>query len=225
MTLKSLAPVKTKCTGERSSLCREASTGEAYYMDTTTRKLAGYIWICDYTCDDEPAFNVVIWDTKNKIPVIAYGPEVQQVSASDILVFGKNATKAGGVINFIGTDGSGDMAIDVVACGLNGKLSRPKDGSDCFIQSLSGHATGVVKYVKPGTPANAADCKFCGGNDAESYIAKIFPLCSACSFNGWCDADDAPDMVPCTGTWEIKYNKKASTGSKPISQLIPEYAR
>jgi hypothetical protein len=231
MSLNTLAPKKTKCVVEECGPCGTKETEEVYYMTDTTRKLKGYIWMCEYACEDEPSYNCVIWDEKNKCPVIAYygTDDVQRVSASDVFSYDKKADKATMTFEFAGVDFSGEEAIRVVATGLNGKIERPK-GKDCYVKSISGHATGLIRYIKPSYTVGGenATCNFCTGPDPlETYedIAKLLPLCAACGFESWCFAEDAPDMVPCSGTWKIKYNKKVSTGTKSISQLIPSYAR
>lgn len=225
MTLKTLAPNKTKC--DSGSLCNDTST--VYYLDGKTRKVKGYIWICDYSCDDEPQFNCVLWDPDAKCALIAYpgSGDVQTVSASEVYAYGKKATKVCGTIGFTGVDATDDTGIDVVASGVNGKLQRPKNDSDCFIKTLSGTCSGTIKYVKPGTKSSTRGGTLCEEPEViEAYedVAKLIPFCSACCFDGWCEADDAPDMVPCTGTWKIKYNEKVSQGKKSIVQLIPSYA-
>ena len=223
MTLKTLAPNKTKCDG--CGPCGDKTT--VYYLDNKTRKLKGYIWICDYSCDDEPQFNCVVWDPDAKVAVIAYGPDVQTVSASEVFVHGKKATKVSGTINFVGADATGDIGIDVIASGVNGKLDRPKNGDDCYIKTLGGSVCGTIKYVKPGYVTTSRGGGLCAEPEVVEAFednAKLIPFCAACCFDGWCDADDAPDMVPCVGTWKIKYNKKVSNGGKPIVSLIPNYA-
>jgi len=224
MTLKTLAPNKTKCEG--CDPCGDTTV--AYYLDNKTRKLKGYIWICDYSCEDEPLFNCVLWDPDKKVAVIAYSPDAQTVSASEVYAYGKKANKIAGTIGFNGLDAFGEAGIDVIASGVSGKLERPKNGDDCFIKNLSGSVCGNIKYVKPGYSTVVAST---GGLCADpevvetyEYLAKLIPFCSACCFDGWCDAEDAPDMIPCAGTWKIKYNKKVSKGDKSILELIPSYA-
>ena len=229
MSLKSLGPKKIKCTVAAASACDEPTKDTVYYMDNVTRKLKGYLWICDYVCDDELTFNVVLWDEKNKKAVIAAplsGLDYQQVAATDIWAYGKKATKVAGNIAFEGTDANGEDGIAVNAAGLNGKIA--KDGStDCYIKSLSGYAAGTIAYVKPGASVVATSGGLCGEPVIEvcdEYLAKLIPFCAACCFEGWCDADDAPDMVPAAGTWSMKYNKKVSKGGKSIQSLVPSYA-
>jgi len=229
MSLKSLGPKKTKCRIAAESVCDDPTTDVVYYMDNVTRKLKGYLWICDYVCDDDLTFNAVLWDEKNKKAVIAApltGLDYQQVSASEIWAYGKKANKVAGNLTFEGTDALGEDAIAVQAAGIGGKIS--KDGSeDCYIKSLSGYAAGSIAYIKPGASVVATSGGLCGEPTIEvcdEYIAKLLPFCAACCFESWCDADDAPDMVPATGTWSMKYNKKVSKGGKSIQSLVPSYA-
>jgi len=229
MNLKTLAPKKTTCSVESCTPCGESSSETVYYMTGTTRKLKGYLWICDYECDDDPMYNCVIWDEKNKCSVIAYSSDnIQQVSGMYIYAYDKKADKVTATIEFSGTDALGEESIQVVASGIGGKLDRPKNGDDCYLKSISGHATGLLKYVKPGyTVKGRSAGGLCADPDPVlefEDVAKLVPMCSACCFDGWCDSEDAPDLVPCSGTWKIKYNKKVSNGNKPISSLIPGYA-
>ena len=228
MNLKTLAPKKTKCLVDGCGPCGDSTSATVYYMTETTRKLKGYVWICDYSCEDDQMYNCVLWDEKNKCAVIAYTgiDNVQQVSGSSVYAYGKKADKVTATIEFAGNDATGDEALLVTASGLGGKLDRPKD-CDCYLKSLSGHATGMIKYVKPGYVVKGASGTLCADPEpAESYedAAKLLPMCAACCFDGWCDVEDAPDLVPCVGTWKMKINKKVSNGTKSISQLVPAYA-
>jgi hypothetical protein len=229
MSLKSLGPKKTKCTIAAESVCDDPTTDTVYYMDNVTRKLTGYLWICDYVCDDELEFNVVLWDAKNKKAVIAApmaGADYQTVSASEVYAYGKKANKVAGNIAFEGVDESGVDGIAVNATGVSGKIAKD-DSTDCYIKSLSGYAAGTIAYIKPGSIVYSESGGLCGEPVIEvcdEYLAKLIPFCSACCFEGWCDADDAPDMVPAAGTWSMKYNKKVSKGGKTIQSLVPNYA-
>lgn len=233
MSLKSLGPKKTKCTIKASSACEDDTKQQVYYMDNVTRKLKGYLWICEYKCEDDLTFNVVLWDTKNKLAVIACPPagstDYQQVSASELFVYGKKATKVAGNIAFEGNDAASEEAIAVNAAGVTGKMKRGKADDDCYISSLSGYAAGSIAYVKPGNKVVATAATLCGEPEVEvceEYVAKLLPFCAACCFDGWCDEDveDAPDMVPAAGTWSMKYNKKVSKGNKAMWSLVPSYA-
>lgn len=220
--LKTLAPKAAKCDG--GNICGEVAD-PSYYLDGTTRKIKGYLWSCEYSCD---TWNIVLWDEKNKVAIIPLDPtgaNQATVSAEDALIYGKKASKA--CASFLI---SGD-SIEVMACGLNGKLTR-KDGADCYVKSLSGKVCGNIAYVKPNTYTTSKS----GGNlcqDVETevfgseYVAKCLTWCDACCFDNWCeDGDDAPDMIPCEGTWSIKFNKKLSEGKKgSIYNLVPAYAR
>jgi hypothetical protein len=229
MSLKSLQTKKTKCNIAAESECDDPTTDTVYYMDNVTRKLKGYLWQCEYSCDE---FNVTLWDTKNKVAVIAYGAEPQVAPASDVVVYGKKATKVAGTITFEGVDALGEDGIAVVAAGINGKMVRGKADDDCYIKSLSGYASGSIAYIKPGsvTVTTKNSGSLCEDPTievtvCEEYYGKLIPFCEACCFEGWCDVDDWTDMVPATGTWSMKYNKKVAAGKKgSIVQLVPAYA-
>ena len=230
MSLKSLGPEKTKCRIAAETVCDDPTTDVVYYMDNVTRKLTGYLWICDYVCDDELTFNVVLWDSKHRRAVIAapqIGTDYQQVSASEVYAYGKKANKVAGNIAFEGQDAAGEDGIAVNATGVSGKIVKGSNDDDCYIKSLSGYAAGTIAYIKPGVDVYTQSGGLCGEDIVEvcdESLAKLIPFCAACCFESWCEADDAPDMVPAAGTWSMKYNKKVSKGGKSIQSLVPSYA-
>ena len=216
MTLKTLGPKKLNCTyaGECSD-----TKGVVYYMDNVTRKLKGYFWLCEYSCD---SLNVVLWDAKNKKSVIAYADEPQTADASALVVYGKKATK-------VADDAAGNPGIEATAAGINGKMVRGRADDDCYVKSLSGYVAGKLAYLKPGTVTVTRTVSLCEEIVEEedcSTLAKLIPFCDACCFEGWCTDDyDWDDLVPATGTWSMKYNKKVSLGKKgSIRGLVPVYA-
>jgi hypothetical protein len=221
-TLKTLAPKAAKCGS--CSTCGEVAD-PSYYLNGTTRKIKGYLWSCEYSCD---TWNIVLWDEKNKvalIPLDSSGTNQTTVSADDALVYGKKANKA--CASFLI---SGDE-IEIMACGMNGKLTR-KNGVDSYVQSLSGKACGNIAYVKPNTYKNSkSGGSLCDDTEpillGSEYVAKCLTWCDAGCFDNWCeDGDESPDMVPCEGTWSIKFNKKLAEGKKgSIYNLVPAYAR
>ena len=198
-------------------------------MKDQKRKLVGMIWVCDYQCSDEQQFNCAIWDPINKCSVISWSSDnVQQVSASDMFVYEKYATKVAGTLELVGKDSSGEDALAVIASGIKGVLARPGNGQDCFLKTMSGTVAGSITYIKPGTILNGVSGTLCqsGGEDTyQQYLAKLLPLCSACCFTDWCSADDAPDMVPCVGTWKMTYSPKISNGTRSAGEIIPDYAK
>ena len=226
MTLKTTAPKAAKCGTTRSSVCYDEVAEPTYYLDSTTRKIKGYIWSCEYSCEE---WNIVLWDEKNKvalIPLDVDGTNQTTVAAEDALVYGKKANKA--CASFaISSD-----AIEVMACGMNGKLTR-KDGNDCYVKSLSGVVCGNIAYVKANTfkTVVSRSNSLCKDTVVDLYgdefAAKCFTWCDCCCFNNWCeDGDEAPDMVPCEGTWKMKFNKKLAEGKRgSIYNLVPAYAR
>ncbi len=227
MSLKSLCPKKTTCKVAAESPCDDPTSDVVYYLDNCTRKIKGYLWVCEYECGKE--FNVCLWDSKNKIAIIPVTYDA--VNFDEVYVYGKKANKVAGTITFEGADLEGNDTIAVTASGLNGKMVRGAADDDCYVKSLSGYATGLLAYLKPGAKTVVTSSK--GGlcDDPEEvvevcdeYLAKILPLCDACCFEGWCEADDAEDMLPTVGTWSMKYNKKVSKGNKTISSLVPAYA-
>ena len=227
MSLKSLQTKKIKCTAEAESECDDPETSVVYYMDNVTRKLVGYLWQCEYSCD---SFNVTLWDKKNKLAVIAYSAD-PQVAEADVVIYGKKATKVAGTITFAGTDALGEDAIEVTASGINGKMVRGSADDDCYVKSLSGYASGKLAYLRPTVTATVKNKgSLCEDptvevSVCEEYAGKLLPFCEACCFTGWCDVDDWDDLVPATGTWSMKYNKKVAAGKKgSIAGLVPAYA-
>jgi len=225
-TLKTLAPKAAKCGGAKS-VCGEAAD-PAYYMDGATRKLKGYIWSCEYSCD---TWNIVLWDEKNKtavIPLDVSGENQATVSAEDAFIYGKKATKACATFAIADPDGEN---IDITACGMNGTLTR-KDGEFCYVKSLSGRACGNLAYIHPNTyKVTRSGGGLCGEavEDlcGDEFTAKCLTWCDACCFTSWCeDGEEAPELLPCEGTWKMKFNKKLASGKKgSIYDLVPAYAR
>ena len=230
MNLKSLGPKKIKCKIAAESVCDDPTTDTVYYMDNVTRKLNGYLWICEYVCEDDLEFNVVLWDSKNKKAIIAApagGTDDQTVAATEVYAYGKKANKVAGNLEIAGTDASGEDAIAVNATGVTGKITKGTQDDDCYIKSLSGYAAGLIAYLKPNSVVVATAATLCGEPTEEvcdEFLAKLIPFCEACCFESWCEAEDAPDMVPAAGTWSMKYNKKVSKGGKSIQALVPSYA-
>ena len=225
MSLKSLCPSKTTCTIAAESPCDDATKDTVYFLDNCTRKVKGYLWICEYECGK--AANAVLWDPKNNKALMAYAEDA--VEMEDLFVYGKKATKVAGTLVFEGTDMEGNEALEITASGLNGKMVRGTQDTDCYIKSLSGYAAGKIAYIKPGSVvAGGTKGTLCAEPEepevCDEYAAKILPFCDACCFEGWCEADDAEDMVPAAGTWSMKYNKKVSKGNKSMYQLAPAYA-
>ena len=225
LTLKTVEPKAAKCGKVSRSLCGEDGSDPVYYLDSTTRKIKGFIWSCEYSCD---MWNIVLWDEANKVAIIPYTGDENQttVSAQDALIYGKKANKACASFSIAGD------AIDVMACGMNGKLTR-KAGVDCYVKSLSGSVCGNIAYVKKNTYKKATSR---GGSLCEEpveeilgdeFSAKSLTWCDACCFDNWCDdGEEAPEMVPCQGSWSMKFNKKLAAGKKGnIATLIPAYAR
>ena len=223
MTLKSLGPKKTNCKISAESPCEDDTKEVVYYLDNVTRKIKGYLWVCEYECG--AAFNVCLWDSKNNLAIIPVAYDA--VEFGDVYVYGKKATKVAGTIDFEGADLLGNDTIAVTASGLNGKLVRGSEDVDCYVKSLSGNVSGLLAYIKPGADAYVTSGGLCGDDIIEvcdEYVAKILPLCEACCFEGWCDAEDAEDLLPTVGTWSMKYNKKVSKANKSIAALVPAYA-
>jgi len=225
MSLKSFGPKKTSCTIKAESACDDDSKEVVYYLDNATRKIKGYLWICEYECGKD--FNVVLWDKKHDKVIIPVAYDA--VSFDEVFVYGKKATKVAGTLAFAGTDLAGNETIDVTASGVNGKMVRGKEDTDCYVKSLSGYVAGKLAYIP-------AEGKSSGGSKGglcedpvepepcEETTAKILPLCDACCFEGWCDAEDAESMLPTVGTWKMKYNKSVSKGNKTIASIVPAYA-
>ena len=223
MSLKSLCPKKTTCTIAAESVCDDATKEVVYFLDNCTRKIKGYLWVCEYECGKE--FNVCLWDTKNKLAIIPVAYDA--ANFDEVYVYGKKANKVAGTIAFEGD------ALEVTASGINGKMVRGSMEEDCYVKSLSGYAAGKIAYVKASSEASTttiSKATLCSDvveetcEDGEEFDAKILELCDACCFEGWCDADDAEEMLPAVGSWSMKYNKKVSKGNKSIVALVPSYA-
>ena len=228
MTLKSLGPKKITCKGT-------CDDGTVYYMDNVSRKLKGYLWVCEYECGAD--YNVILWDTKYKVSVIAGAPgEYQTIPAGDeVYVYGKKMNKVAGNIQFTGDawdpiQGESVPGIDVFAAGVNGKFVQGNTDTDCYIKSLSGNVAGSISWVHK---EGAYEVVQKGGLWEDEIIApcdeieaKLIPICEACDYcDTWCDSqDNAPELVPATGTWSMKYNKKVSKGGTAITALVPSYA-
>ena len=224
MSLKSFGPKKTTCKIE-GDVCDDPEVSTVYYLDNVTRKIQGYLWVCEYECGKD--FNVCLWDKKNGLAIIPVAYDA--VAFDEVYVYGKKADKVAGTLAFAGTDLLGNDTIDVTASGVNGKMVRGYEDTDCYVKSLSGYVAGKLAYIPP-TAVTIAGSKggLCEDPEdvviCEEYTAKILPLCDACCFEGWCDAEDADPMLPTVGTWKMKYNKSVSKGNKAISQLVPAYA-
>ena len=219
MSLKTFGPKKTSC---RVSECDDKST--VYYLDNATRKIKGYLWICEYEC--AKPFNVVLWDKKNAMAIIPVAYEA--VDFTEVYVYGKKANKVAGTLEFVGQDLAGNDTIEVTASGLNGKMVRGSQDSDCYVKSLSGYVAGKLAYIPPADKVVSKKAGLCEDPEpvvCEEYAAKILPLCDACCFEDWCSVDnDADALLPTVGTWKMKYNKSVSKGNKAISALVPAYA-
>ena len=226
--LKTLTPKKTNC---GKDACGE-SLGSVYYLDSTSRKIEGYMWACDYDCEESSDYFITLWDKKNKKAVVAYSaadPQTVPVPGDDILVYGKKATKVAGTFVFEGLmDDVGDEAFNITAAGINGKFQK---GDKCYIKSLSGYAAGKVKlYLPNAKTAKASKGTLCEDPEepieCEEAVIRAATFCTACCWETWCNEEYAYDetLVPAAGTWSMKYNKKVSKGTKSMSQLVPSYA-
>ena len=223
MSLKSFTPKKTTCKGADASVCDDAST--IYYLDKGSRKIKGYLWVCEYECGKD--FNIVLWDSKHEKVIIPVAYDA--VAADDIWAYGKKADKVAGTLTIEGANLAGEDTIAVKASGVSGKMVRGKADEDCYIKSLSGHVTGDLAWYAPnvrGRVSRGGLCEEPVVEECEEVTVKILTLCDACCFTNWCDDDvtDAPEMLPTVGTWKMKYNKKVSKGDRPISSLVPAYA-
>ena len=223
MSLKSFKAKKTSCKASDATVCDDAS--DIYYLDNGSRKIKGYLWVCEYECGK--AFNIVLWDSKHKKVVIPVSYDA--VEADDIWAYGKKATKVAGTLVIEGTNLEGEDTIAVTASGVSGKMVRGKADEDCYVKSLSGHVTGNLAWYEPTVRGKVSKGGLCEEPVEEvcaDTTAKILSLCDACCFTNWCDEDvqEAPEMLPTVGTWKMKYNKSVSKGNKTIAQLVPAYA-
>lgn len=200
MSLKSFGPKKTTCKIQ-GDVCDDPEVSTVYYLDNVTRKIQGYLWVCEYECGKD--FNVCLWDKKNSLAIIPVAYDA--VAFDEVYVYGKKADKVAGTLSFVGADLLGNDTIDVTASGVNGKMVRGYEDTDCYVKSLSGYVAGKLAYIPP-TSVTIGGSKggLCEDPEpvvvCEEYTAKILPLCDACCFEGWCDAEDADPMLPTVGT-------------------------
>ena len=230
MSLKTLDIKKANC----KDACGDKST--IYYLDSSTRKLTGFLWACAYDCSSSDSLNIVLWDAKKKVPVV-YCPPVGDyagfttidASFADFWVYGKKATKIAASFEI-----QSDF-IDVALAGLNGSI---KTGcNDCYIKSLSGNAAGSLAIIKKaGSQVGEVWGGLCGDKvdytcEDDDLTAVYTTLCEVCcGFDGWCSAGteelQTGDLVPAYGTWKMKYNAKKSKDKNMsgIWAYVPSYA-
>jgi len=236
---KTLAPKKTTC----KDVCGDKST--MYYLDAANRTLKGYLWACDYSCDDTSDVNVVLWDAKAKKAIVALPPygnfdfQTAGLTFADFWAYGKKASKVTASFDITGEDATGTDAIAVTLAGINGSINSTKCG-ECYVKSLSGYFAGDLLPVKPGA-SQTVQTSFkglCGEEDTVCGDEDLYPvyyttLCNICGcdgFTNWCEAEDCAveladgEKVPAMGTWSMKYNKKVSASSKTMWDLVPSYA-
>lgn len=244
MSLKSITPKKVACLASQDPSDPCAETDPVYYMDNITRKIKGYLWVCDYTCSSD--MGLVLWDAKSKIPVVIYRPidasDAQTANFDYVYVYGKKANKVAGTIQFAGEmnnptkdDPTAVVGIDVTASGINGKFQRGKADDDCYVKSLSGYAAGMIHCATKQETVKTEKIK--GGLcddpiDSVKIICEetpgvVFLWCDACCFDSYCEDPSILESItdaPATGTWSMKYNKSLSKGHTPITSKIPSYA-
>lgn len=234
MKLKSLCPKKTSC----KDVCGDKST--IYYLDACTRTLKGYLWACEFDCEDASELNIVLWDSKNKVPVIPcplagdYNFTTVDAAFADMMVYGKKANKVCATFEVV------NDAIEVTATGIGGSVGS--NGTTCYVKSLSGYAAGnialVVRNSSNKVIADNPVYQLCGDEveeiceDEDEDIAVVYTtLCNVCcEWNGWCDGDSAleevgdGDLVPAAGTWSMKFNKKIVKKDQHLASVVPSYA-
>lgn len=231
MKLKTLGPKKMSCKDD----CGDKST--IYYLDSVSRTLKGYVWACEYGCEDTSELNIVLWDAKNRRAVIACPPagdtnyQVIDAAFADMVVYGKKANMVAAEFDILGNDAFGEPAIEVSAAAIGGKVA--KNNTTCYVKSLSGYVSGVILPVLPATAAEYVDGGLCGESEiiepCEDITVVYTTLCNVCcDWDGWCNADvetlEEGDGVPALGTWTMKYNKKVSSGNASMWSLVPAYA-
>ena len=233
---KTLAPKKISC----KDVCGDKST--LYYLDAASRTLKGYLWICEYECESSDAFNVVLWDAKAKLAIVACPPcglgdyQTADLTMADLMVYGKKANKVAAAFQIAGVNAAGEDAIDVTLAGVNGSINKTTCG-DCFVKNLSGYFAGSILPVIPGLTQQIGSYSsgLCGDivipdcEDDEIYPVYYTTLCEVCGgFDGWCKAEECAieldDMVPAVGSWSMKYNKKLGNTKKTMCEIVPAYA-
>lgn len=218
LTLKTLAPKAVKCKSE--SLCGYcgdySGIDKVYYLDDVTRTFKGYAWTCAYQCGGE--LELAVWDPKNKVALAIGGVDKLDLSAENCFRYGKKANKVA-----VSVPVSTDYA-DLWLAGVKGSFKAAGNADYNFIKSVSGNVAGQICFVAP-AGKNVKNTTLCGETvTTETYAAVAVGLCDA--FESYCEDGAAyDDVVPATGTWSLKYNKKVSEGKKgTMRDLVPDYA-
>ena len=213
--LKTLVPKKLVCKS-----CSECSDDDiVYYLADASRTLNGYLWFCYDDCwdvDDTPY--IALWEKKTKTAIIPlyYAIEGTKKVAYPVETmfeflgrYNKKADKVAAMWAF-------DSAYGVFyAAGVKGSVMKDKEMGTVTLKSISGNAVG---YLAMQTIEVAKKCA-----DPEEFTAKIAGLCDC--WEDWCDDGDDADIVPFSGTWSLKYNKKLSKGSKSMLLVVPSWAQ
>lgn len=218
LKLKTLVPAKANCYS-KDSCGEKTACDEVYYLKDGTRKINGYMWLCDDLCwDTDDDVRIVLFDKAAKLPVITLpytieGTKVVQFPNTfnfDFLGrYGKSAKKVAAAWQV-------DADTLYVACaGLGGTTIADKDMGTVQLKSISGNCAGTMDISTIVVPGK------CG--EADEYTAKIAGLCDC--WDNWCDDGDDAESVPVTGTWSIKYNKALSKeNAKSMLTIVPSYA-
>ena len=213
--LKTLAPKKLVCKS-----CDKCSDDDVvYYLGDASRTLNGYLWFCYDDCwdvDDVPY--IALWEKKTKTAIIPLyyaiedGKRVAYPAETEFSFLGRYNKKADKVAAMwlVGSDYG-----EFFAAGVKGKVMKDKEEGTVTLKSISGNVVGTLAMQ---TIEVAQKCK-----DPEEFTAKIAGLCDC--WEDWCTDGDEADIVPFSGTWSLKYNKKLSKGSKSMLLVVPSWAQ
>ncbi len=223
-TLNTLLPKAVKY--GKSTTCDE-DMGSCWYFEKGKRTLQGVLFACEEVCSLEE-MGFVLWEPKYKqvyAPLVFnadYGEFENALSTDDAILerFGKKTDKvqmlaeledAQGVLRYATDNEYDGTLLNMVFAGMGSF-----DTKNNRIKSVSGNA--VATFEDSTTELNAF------GYNCDTCYAVVWGLCDWFdkSVDVVCDGIDYTQAVG-YGTWSLKYNKKASNGSKSIFSYVPSY--
>ncbi len=206
--------------------------GDVYWADNTTRTLEGLLWQCTASCFEGDA----IWNGNGsgEIYYALWEKKTEKVFSYPVFKYYKNSTMdafnwitADETPNFdwMGRYGQKANKIGIYWCpSMKGWTA---DWLDCVgfgtfdvknlrIKSVTG---GVLGEIAPYVVGEEDEC-----GDSSYFKIQIAYVCQ--KFSAWCcdPCYAAVDWVPAYGNWSLKYNASLSSGKKPLSKILPEYA-
>jgi len=214
---KTLMPKKLVC---KDSCTKCSDVDPVYYLADASRTFEGYLWFCYDECwdvDDTPY--IAMWEKKTKTAIIPlyYAIEGTKVVAypveTEFDFLGRYNKKADKVAALWIVD---NLYGWFYCAGVKGSVTKDKEMGTVTLKSISGNAVGMLALA---TVEEARKCDL-----PAEFTAQIAGLCDC--WEDWCEGDgEDADMVPVSGTWSLKYNKKLSTGAKSMLLVVPSYAQ